>query len=57
MISLLAGFLFAILRAYVNRKGLGMVLQELTMRLPNRPSGRDPDIHFLLSAHSHRLRT
>ncbi|MDE3088869.1 MAG: Uma2 family endonuclease [Chloroflexota bacterium] len=44
----LADFLIAILRPYVRRKKLGWVrTAPFLMRLPNTPSGREPDILFV----------
>lgn len=54
--QLLEAFLCAILTACVRAKGLGTVLPEFTMHLPLRPSGRDPDIIFISTSQSHRLR-
>jgi len=56
MHQLLEVFLCAILSVYVEEKELGIVLPEFTMRLPLRPSGRDPDIIFVSESQSHRLR-
>lgn len=52
----LVGFLLSILRWYVQEKALGAVLHESTVRLPQRPSGRIPDILFVSHANQRRLR-
>ena len=52
----LADFLTSILRIYVESRGLGLVLSApFLMRLPNIPSGREPDILFVATAHKDRL--
>ena len=52
----LAVFLAAILRTYVRAKGLGTILPGFTMHLPQRPSGRDPDILFVSASEFHRIK-
>ena len=46
--QLLKGFLFFVLKLFLQGKDLGLVLDAPTlMRLPIRPSGRDPDLLFI----------
>ena len=53
----LADFLTSILRIYVESRGLGLVLSApFLMRLPNIPSGREPDLIFVAAAHRDRLK-
>jgi Uma2 family endonuclease len=53
----LADFLTSILRIYVESRGLGLVLSApFLMRLPNIPSGREPDLLFVAAAHKDRLK-
>ncbi len=53
----LADFLTSILRIYVESRGLGVVLSApFLMRLPNIPSGREPDLLFVATAHVDRLK-
>jgi Uma2 family endonuclease len=50
------GFLYRLLIAFVERENLGVVLLPPTrMRLPEKPSGREPDLMFIASAHAERL--
>jgi len=52
----LIGFLGALLRIFVERHRLGRVFQApFLMRLPMRPSGREPDLLFVASEHFDRL--
>jgi Uma2 family endonuclease len=53
----LADFLTSILRIYIESRGLGVVLSApFLMRLPNIPSGREPDLLFVATAHVDRLK-
>jgi len=53
----LADFLTSILRIYVESRGLGSVLSApFLMRLPNIPSGREPDVLFVATARNDRLK-
>jgi Uma2 family endonuclease len=53
----LHGFLFTLLRLFVELRQLGEVFSApFLMRLPARPSGREPDIVFLATEHADRLR-
>ncbi len=53
----IAGFLYRLLFDFVERHGLGVVLQPPTrMYLQSRPSGREPDVLFVASAHASRLK-
>jgi Uma2 family endonuclease len=53
----IANFLAALLRFFVEAKGLGTVLTApVLMKLDSRPSGREPDIAFVASQHTHRLK-
>jgi Uma2 family endonuclease len=46
--QLLTGFLFFLLKLFLQGKDLGLVLDAPTlMRLPLRPSGREPDLLFI----------
>jgi Uma2 family endonuclease len=52
-----AGFLYRLIIAFVERHHLGAVLQPPTrMRLSSRPSGREPDVLFVATAHADRLK-
>lgn len=52
----LSGFLTSVLRIYVEVKGLGWVWNApFVMRLEQTPSGREPDVMFLKTAHLDRL--
>lgn len=51
------GFLEVILSVYVQEKTRGQVIgAPFLMRLPNIPSGREPDLLFVSTAHQHRLK-
>jgi Uma2 family endonuclease len=53
----IAGFLYRLLFDFVERHSLGVVLQPPTrMYLQSRPSGREPDVLFVASAHASRLK-
>lgn len=53
----LSGFLYRLLVRFVEAKGLGVLLYApFLMRLPTRPSGREPDLLFVASEHADRLR-
>ncbi len=53
----LVGFLTAVLRIYVESRGLGWVRNApFLMRLANIPSGREPDLLFVASEHRSRIR-
>ena len=53
----LAGFLFRLLVHFVEARQLGrMFFAPVLMRLPTRPSGREPDLLFVATAHLDRLR-
>lgn len=53
----LGGFLYALLRAYVEQKSLGRVLvAPFVMRLPKANRGREPDILFVKREHLSRLK-
>lgn len=53
----LADFLTVVLRIYVESRSLGWVLTApFLMRLPNIPSGREPDLLFVAAAHKDRLK-
>ena len=55
---LVARFLSDILRHFAERPGLGLVLMStILMRLPNRPSGREPDVMFVSNDRLSRLTT
>jgi len=52
----LGGFLYILLRVLVERYRLGRVLQPpFLMKLPLRPSGREPDLMFIGNEHLDRL--
>ncbi len=52
----LIGFLYRLLVTYVEAHDLGRVfLAGLLMRLPTRPSGREPDLLFVATEHLDRL--
>ena len=52
----LLGFLYPLIDGYVRAHQLGEVfLAGLLMRLPTRPSGREPDLVFLANEHVDRL--
>jgi Uma2 family endonuclease len=53
----LMGFLTAVLRIYVESRGLGWVRNApFLMRLPNIPSGREPDLLFVAAARKDRIK-
>jgi Uma2 family endonuclease len=53
----LLGFLYQLIRAFVEARALGSVyFAPVLMRLPTRPSGREPDLLFVSAAHADRLR-
>jgi Uma2 family endonuclease len=53
----LIGFLYTLVGGYVRANGLGrLFFAGLLMRLPTRPSGREPDLVFIAAAHANRLR-
>ncbi len=53
----LSDFLLMILRGFIRQHGLGEVISApFLMRLPNRPSGREPDIMVVTTEHMKRLR-
>ncbi len=50
-------FLFHLVDAFVSVRQLGEVfLPPFLMRLPSRPSGREPDLLFLANGHANRLK-
>ncbi len=50
-------FLLTLLRLFVEAHRLGEVFSApFLMRLPTRPSGREPDLLFVASSHANRLR-
>jgi Uma2 family endonuclease len=52
----LMGFLFSLLRLFAEMHRLGEVFSApFLMRLPTRPSGREPDIIFVANEHVDRL--
>ena len=55
--QLLSGILYRLLVYFVETRQLGQVLYApILMRLPTRPSGREPDLLFVATAHLDRLR-
>lgn len=53
----LLDFLNDLVKTFARARGLGRVFfAPVLMRLPNRPSGREPDLLFVSTAHSDRLR-
>jgi Uma2 family endonuclease len=55
--QLLLGFLYELIVRYVRARQLGtVILPPFLMRLPTRPSGREPDLVFVSNAHAERLR-
>lgn len=51
------GFLYKLVDGFVLAHQLGTVLfAPFLMRLANRPSGREPDLLFIATAHANRLR-
>ena len=50
-------FLLMLMRLFVEAHGLGEVFSApFLMRLPTRPSGREPDLLFVAAAHADRVR-
>ena len=50
-------FIARLVSAFVEAHGLGFVyFAPVLMRLPTRPSGREPDLLFVAGHHAHRLR-
>jgi len=55
--QLIAGLLFQIMNIYAETRNLGQVLSApFLMRLPDVPSGREPDLLFVAHAHQDRLK-
>jgi Uma2 family endonuclease len=55
--QLVLGFLYKLVDGFVLAHQLGTVLfAPFLMRLTNRPSGREPDLLFIATAHADRLR-
>lgn len=53
----IAAFLAALLRLFVEAKGLGRILTApVLMKLDTRPSGREPDIVFIANERTDRLK-
>jgi Uma2 family endonuclease len=51
------GFLYRLVIGFVERESLGVVLLPSTrMRLPEKPSGREPDLLFVAASHADRLK-
>jgi Uma2 family endonuclease len=51
------GFLYRLVIGFVERGNLGQVLLPSTrMRLPEKPSGREPDLLFVAASHADRLK-
>ncbi len=54
--QLIMKFLGFLIEAYLSEKALGeMILPPFSMRLPEKPSGREPDLIVLLHEHAERL--
>lgn len=52
----LLDFLNDLVKTFARARGLGRVFfAPVLMRLPNRPSGREPDLLFVATAHADRL--
>lgn len=52
----IVGFLYRLLVAFVEARRLGRIwVAPVLMRIPTRPSGREPDIVFVASEHADRL--
>src|SRR3712207_2884816 len=50
--QLLSGLLYRLLVSFVEARKLGQILYApILMRLPTRPSGREPDLLFVATAH------
>ncbi|HID61877.1 MAG TPA: Uma2 family endonuclease [Anaerolineae bacterium] len=55
--QLIAGLLFQLMSIYAETRNLGQVLSApFLMRLPDVPSGREPDLLFVAHAHLDRLK-
>lgn len=53
----LRDFLLTLLRVFVESRGLGEVFgAPFLMRLPTRPSGREPDLLFVAAGHAGRVK-
>jgi len=53
----LGGFLHAFLRRFIEHHGLGEIFYApFQMRLPSRPSGREPDLLFVDASHADRVK-
>ena len=53
----LGGFLHAFLRLFIEHHGLGEIFYApFQMRLPLRPSGREPDLLFVDASHADRIK-
>ena len=51
------GFLFELIKSFLRVRQIGtIVLPPFLMRLPTRPSGREPDLLFVSTVHADRLR-
>jgi Uma2 family endonuclease len=51
------GFLYRLLMEVVDRdRGGAVFVAPFLMRLPRRPSGREPDLMFVSAEHAHRIR-
>src|SRR5215217_7984918 len=56
--QLILGFLYRLLAHFVETREPGLLLlAPFLMRLPSRPSGREPDLLFLSGDHVDRFRT
>jgi Uma2 family endonuclease len=54
--QVILGFLYRLFMSVVERHDLGVVyLAPFLMKLPTRPSGREPDLLFVSTAHADRL--
>jgi Uma2 family endonuclease len=54
--SVLTRFISSVLQGYAEQKGLGTVyVPAFSMRLPDRRSGREPDVFFVADANSGRV--
>ena len=53
----IAQFLYRLLAAFVDQGDLGeLFTSPMLMRLPERPSGREPDVMFIAAAHADRVK-
>jgi Uma2 family endonuclease len=53
----LLGFLYELIKTFVRARQFGTVIfAPFVMRLPSRPSGREPDLLFVAPTHAERLR-